>query len=212
MMFQYSVKTPWWLKMIFPQKLIWDLPVSVAPVVYITFDDGPHPAITPFVLELLAKYNAKATFFCVGNNVTKFPATYNQILIDGHATANHTYNHLNGWKTDDESYINNIEKAGEHIKSRLFRPPYGKIKRSQARRLWQLHPDWKVIMWDVLSADFDKNISPQQCLDNVIKNVKPGSIILFHDSEKALDRMSFSLPKVLEYCQSKGWKMETIPG
>ena len=211
-MVTYWVTTPFWLKKLFPKGLVWDMPVTEEPAVYITFDDGPHPTATPFVLEQLAKYDAKATFFCVGNNVTKFPGVYEQVLKAGHTTANHTYNHMNGRKTDTDTYLQNIEKAKEHIHSRLFRPPYGLIRGNQVRRLRRSDPNWKVIMWSVLSADFDRKLAPQKCLDNVLKNIKPGSIVLFHDSEKAWDRMNFALPRVLEYCHSRGWKMKAIPG
>lgn len=211
-MITYWVKTPFVLKKLFPKGLVWDMPVSDEPTVYITFDDGPHPTATPFVLEQLKKYNAKATFFCVGNNVTKYPEVYERMVSEGHTPANHTYNHMNGWKTDDTTYLQNIEQAGEHIKSKLFRPPYGLIRRSQARQLRQRHPDWKIIMWDVLSGDFDRELSPQKCLENVLKHIKPGSILLFHDSEKAWERMSYALPHVLEHCKRQGWKMDAIPG
>ena len=210
MMLKYRAKTPWWLKLIFPKKLVWEMPTGDEPAVYITFDDGPHPVATPFVLDLLDKYEAKATFFCVGNNVTKYPEVYSQVINKGHSPANHTFNHMNGWKTDDNTYLENIAKADEHIKSKLFRPPYGKMKRSQARKLKKKYADLRVIMWDVLSADFDKEITPMQCLNNVLQHIRPGSIVLFHDSEKAWDRMSYALPHVLEHCKQQGWKMKAI--
>lgn len=198
--------------MLFPKGLVWGMPADNDPTVYITFDDGPHPTITPFVLAQLEKYNAHATFFCVGNNVSKYPAVYNQLLENSHATGNHTFDHVNGWKTNDDLYLGNIEKAKEYINSRLFRPPYGKIKYSQARKMRISNTGWKICMWDVLSGDFDKNRSPQQCLDNVLTYIKPGSIVLFHDSEKAYERMSFALPLVLEHCGKQGWKMKALPG
>ncbi len=188
------------------------MPIDDDPAVYITFDDGPHPAATPFVLEQLEKYNALATFFCVGNNVTRYPEIYKQLLEKGHTTGNHTYNHLNGWRTDTDVYIKNIEKAKEQINSMLFRPPYGRIKISQFRKIRQNNPGWNICMWDILSGDFDKGITSQQCLDNVLANINPGSIIVFHDSEKAWERMSYALPYVLEYCQKQGWKMKALPG
>jgi peptidoglycan/xylan/chitin deacetylase (PgdA/CDA1 family) len=202
----------------FPPKLVWDMPANAhgnqsaaEPTVYITFDDGPHPTATPFALEQLERYNAKATFFCVGNNVDKCPDIYRQLLQKGHATGNHTFDHVNGWKTDDSVYLQNIEKAGKLIHSNAFRPPYGRIRRSQVKQMKRLNPNWNIYMWTVLSGDFDKNISPEKCLDNVLKNIKPGSIILFHDSQKAWDRMSYALPHVLEYCQKQNWKMKTLP-
>jgi peptidoglycan/xylan/chitin deacetylase (PgdA/CDA1 family) len=209
-MVTYWVKTPSWLKKVFPKKLIWDMPHDGAPTVYITFDDGPHPTATPFALEQLEQYNALATFFCVGNNVVKFPEVYEQVLRMGHTAANHTYNHMNGWKTDNNTYIANIAKAKEYIDSYLFRPPYGKIKPSQIRALAKNDARWKIIMWDVLSGDFDRQLSPEKCLKNVLDNIRPGSIILFHDSEKAWDRMSYALPRVLEYCKEKNWQMKAL--
>lgn len=201
------------MKCFFPSAMIWDIPLGKEkPSVYITFDDGPHPVITPFVLEQLRRYNAKATFFCVGNNVAKYPETYKMLLAEGHKPANHTYNHLNGWKTTNNHYLKNIEQAARHIDSLLFRPPYGRIKLSQCRKLHKLHPDWKVCMWDVLSGDFDTTISAEQCAQNVLTHIQPGSIVLFHDSEKAKGNMQYALPKVLQYCADKGWDMKVIPG
>lgn len=209
-MVTYWAKTPRWLKMIMPKGLVWEMPAKAAPAVYITFDDGPHPAATPFALEQLRLYGAKATFFCVGNNVAKFPTVYQQVLAGGHTTANHTYNHMNGWKTANNVYLTNVDKAAEYIESNLFRPPYGKVSYSQARAL-QAHPyNMNLIMWDVLSGDFDRQLSPEKCLHNVLRHIRPGSIVLFHDSEKAWDRMSYALPRVLEHCRQQGWAMEAI--
>jgi len=210
-MVSYWVKTPRWLKKLFPPEMIWDIPYESDPAVYLTFDDGPHPTATPFVLEQLEKYDAGATFFCVGNNVARYPDVYTRLQKSGHTTGNHTYNHINGWKTTNSHYLKNIEQAGKHIHSRLFRPPYGRIRLSQFRKLKRKDPRWKIYMWDVLSADFDRDITPQQCLDNVLSNIRPGSIVLFHDSEKAWERMNFALPHVLEYCRKQNWKMKALP-
>lgn len=209
-MVTYFTKTPRWLKKLFPKGLVWDMPADGEPTVYITFDDGPHPNATPFALQQLNKYHAKATFFCVGDNVTKYPAIYEQVVQQGHAIANHTFNHMNGWKTENDIYLQNINKAQKHINSNLFRPPYGLIKRSQARQLKRKYPEWKIVMWSVLSGDFDRDLSPEKCLENVLRHINPGSIVLFHDSEKAWDRMSYALPHVLAYCQEKGWKMKEL--
>ncbi|MBS1771742.1 MAG: polysaccharide deacetylase family protein [Bacteroidetes bacterium] len=207
----YLVKTPWWLRRVFYQHLTWKMPVKNKPAVYITFDDGPHPTITPFVLDELKKHNAKATFFCIGNNVSRYKSTYDTTIAEGHTTGNHTYNHLNGWFTKTEHYLKNIKQAAQHIEGHIFRPPYGKVKRSQANRLMLQKPAWRIYMWDVLSGDFDTEITPEQCLANVLENIEPGSIVVFHDSEKAWSRMSYALPKVLEYCSQQGWEMKALP-
>jgi peptidoglycan/xylan/chitin deacetylase (PgdA/CDA1 family) len=187
------------------------VPPTVEPTVYITFDDGPHPTATTFIMQQLEQYDAHATFFCLGKNALLYPEVYKQLIEKGHRVANHTHNHLNGWKTDDNTYVENIKTAAQYINSDLFRPPYGLIKRSQVRRIKQTYPSWKICMWNVLSADFDTTITPEKCLENVLKNIKPGSIVLFHDSDKAWPRMSYALPKVLEYCKKNNWQIKTLP-
>ena len=207
----YLIKTPWLLKKLYPA-YTWHLP-SVHKVLHLTFDDGPHQTATPFVLDQLKKYNAKATFFCIGKNVVSHPAIYERILEEGHAVGNHTYHHLNGWKTDDDIYISDIGKASQHINSRLYRPPYGKIKKSQSKKISQkasLHLPFSIIMWDVLSGDFDVKISPQKCSNNVIKNAESGSVIVFHDSTKAWSRMSYALPQVLHYFAELGFAFKPV--
>src|SRR6187551_2187086 len=156
-MHKYFIKTPWIAKKIF-SSYVWCLPAEDN-AVYLTFDDGPHPTITPWVLEQLKEYNAKATFFCIGNNVEKYPDVYQKILDEGHAVGNHTYHHLNGWKTDDKKYIEDVSLAARIIKSNLFRPPYGRIKNRQAKKINDALETSKgrIIMWDVLSADFDSS-------------------------------------------------------
>ena len=207
----YWVNTPNWFKRLYPSKMVWDFCHETTNSVYITFDDGPNPIATPFVLEQLEHYNAKATFFCVGNNVQKYQGIYNSILEQGHSTGNHTFDHLNGWKTESSQYVSNIEKAGKLIGSKLLRPPYGRIKYSQIRKLRKSNKGWKLVMWNLLSADFDNQISPENCLENVLNNIKPGAIVIFHDSQKAWDRMQYALPKVLAYCKEKDWQMKAIP-
>jgi peptidoglycan/xylan/chitin deacetylase (PgdA/CDA1 family) len=210
-MVSYWVKTPWWLKKLFPRELIWDMPLSDTPVLYLTFDDGPHPEATAFVLEQLEKHDAKASFFCIGKNVRDYSEVYEQILAKGHTTGNHTFDHLNGWKTDNKVYLQNIQKATRYVDTRIFRPPYGRIKISQARRLVEARQPWKIYMWDVLSGDFDMELTPEQCLDNVLENIVPGSIVVFHDSEKAWPRMSYVLPRLLDWCREKNWRLEALP-
>ena len=210
-MSSYWVKTPWWVKRFFSRELVWNIPQNGTPTVYITFDDGPHPVATPFVLAELAKHKAKATFFCVGQNVDDHPAIYEHMVSEGHTTGNHTQNHLNGWTTNNKTYLGNILLASKHISSPCFRPPYGRIKISQVRILHKKKPDWKIYMWDVLSGDFDAELTPEQCAQNVIENIEPGSIVVFHDSEKAWERMSYALPLVLEHCRKQNWKLEALP-
>lgn len=205
----YLVTTPWWLRAAY-KNLIWEIQDSDEPAVYLTFDDGPHHSITRFVLDVLKEHNANATFFCIGKNVEEHPLIYERILAEGHTTGNHTHNHLNGWKTLNQDYISNTNKASTYISSKLFRPPYGRIKQKQATLL-QNENGYKIYMWSVLSADFDRSISPEQCLKNVTKNIRPGSIVVFHDSEKAWDRMKYALPKVLEYCNKQHWKIKALP-
>ena len=176
--------------------------------VYLTFDDGPHPLATPFVLEQLAQYQAKATFFCIGKNVEDHTEIYQQVLDEGHKVGNHSHNHLNGWKTSTEKYIENIELAQPFIHSNLFRPPYGRIRKKQASGITKL--GYSIIMWDVLCGDFDVSISPEKCWNNILQNIEPGSIVVFHDSSKAWDRMRYALPLTLALCQQKGWKMDTL--
>ncbi len=202
----YLVKTPWWLRKIYSSALKWKIPAQENEI-FLTFDDGPHPTITPFVLDHLRRHNAKATFFCIGKNVQQYQAVFRQILEDGHRVGNHTHNHLNGWKTSDATYFENIILAKQYIDSNLFRPPYGRISRFQIQ---QLKPLFDIIMWDVLSGDFDVNLSPQKCLENVLSNTRPGSVIVFHDSEKAFPRLEYALPKALEFFAEKGFVMKGI--
>lgn len=172
--------------------------------IYITFDDGPHQEATPFVLDTLKKHNAKATFFCIGKNVVEHSAIFEKITADGHSIGNHTHNHLNGWKTSIKQYIQNTHKAKLQIPSLLFRPPYGRIRPLQANRIMQ--QGYQIIMWSLLSGDFDTNITPEMCWENVKSNVKPGDIIVFHDSTKAYPRMKYALVKLLELAEEKQWK------
>jgi peptidoglycan-N-acetylglucosamine deacetylase len=180
--------------------------------IYLTFDDGPHPDITPFVLNELKKYNAKGSFFCLGNNVALYPQTYQQIIDEGHAVGNHTHNHPNGWEVSTEEYVQDISKAAEYIQSNLFRPPYGRIKKEQAKKVKKAmnNEQTKIIMWDVLSADFDTEFSPQQCLNNVLKNSGNGSIVVFHDSEKAFRNLEYSFPRALKQFADEGYEFKKI--
>lgn len=213
----YLVKTPWWLRKLYP-RCTWKIPVKQQEkVLYLTFDDGPHPEATPFVLDTLKQWNAKATFFCIGKNVVQHPDLYRRILDEGHRTGNHTFNHLNGWKTPDPKYISNILETAKYVDADLFRPPYGRITQFQSRVLTgtdtykHVGRKFRVIMWDVLSADFDKRITAERCAFNVTTNATSGSIVVFHDSEKAFPRMREALPKVLHYFSQQRFRFETIP-
>lgn len=206
----YLITVPWLLRKLYSSNYIWEM-LPDAKKLYLTFDDGPHPVVTPFVLDELRKYNAKATFFCIGKNVAAHPEIYKQIIEEGHAVGNHTYNHLNGHNTTDKLYFNDIAQAAKLIDSTLFRPPYGRITRFQAKQLVE-RAQFKIIMWSVLSADFDIRISPERCFKNVVKNVKPGSIIVFHDSEKAYNAVRYTLPKVLEKLSGEGYTFDKIVG
>ena len=199
----YLIKTPWLLKKLYPQ-LIWNKSKPNR-CIYLTFDDGPIPIVTTHILNILKQYNAKATFFCIGDNVAKHPDIFKQVTDDGHAIGNHTYNHLKGWKTDNKIYLDNFLKADKVLDVPLFRPPYGRIKKQQIRDLQAARPDIKIIMWDVLSGDFDINLSPEACLTNVLKHTEAGSIIVFHDSLKAYDRVKYALPRALEVWSKAGY-------
>lgn len=206
----YFVKTPWWLKKIYPNRL-WHIDTKEK-IIYLSFDDGPHPVATPFVLDQLKKYNAKASFFCIGKNVLDHPAIYQRILDEGHQTCNHTQHHVNGWTTNNQRYLADVAEAAKHIASGLFRPPYGRMKRAQARGISQAlaNKKAKIVMWDLLSGDFDETISKEKCLANVIRNARAGSIIVFHDSQKALTRLEYALPGTLAFFQKEGYEFKSI--
>ncbi|NCI48988.1 polysaccharide deacetylase family protein [Sediminibacterium roseum] len=199
----YLVKTPWWLRALYPS-LVWR-GNGDGKTIYLSFDDGPHETATPFVLDQLKQYNAKASFFCIGKNVSAHPALYQRILDEGHSVGNHTHNHLNGWKVKDEVYLDDIRQASTLVKSGLFRPPYGRIKRAQVKKLRQQQPGVKIIMWDVLSGDFDVDLTGEACLGYVLYHTRPGSIIVFHDSAKAFPRLQYTLPRMLEHFSNEGY-------
>ena len=223
----YLIKTPILLKFIF-RNWVWRLP-SKEKLLYLTFDDGPTPEITEWTLNELKKYEAKATFFCIGKNIPQHPAIFQKILDENHAVGNHTNNHLNGWKTKTDVYLQNIAEAEKHFEEKavtlslstllktssveggnhkLFRPPYGRLTLSQSKKIRKM--GYKIIMWDVLSADFDPKVSYEKCLENVIRNIENGSIIVFHDSIKTSDKLKFVLPKVLEYYSYRGFEFHPL--
>lgn len=207
----YIVTAPWWMRTLFPG-CTWDIKTDEK-IIYLTFDDGPHPVITPFVLNELKQYDAKATFFCIGDNVRKFPDTYNMVIKEGHSVGNHTMHHLNGWNCTNGQYLNDINEAKTVIHSDLFRPPYGRITKSQLKILAEKkrHPvisgsKYKVIMWSVLAGDWDAGITPEKCFERVKQKIYPGCIVVFHDSEKANERMRYALPKLLSYFSGQGYR------
>jgi peptidoglycan/xylan/chitin deacetylase (PgdA/CDA1 family) len=211
----YFVKTPSLLKFLF-KNWIWSFSAKKKEL-YLTFDDGPTPEITSWVLNELYKFEAKGTFFCLGKNIAAYPKIYQKIIANNHAVGNHTFNHLNGFEIDTKTYLEDVVEFETLVNNhpeltannpKLFRPPYGKMKLSQAKEIRK--KGYKIIMWDVLSADFDTTISVEKCLENVIRNTSKGSIIVFHDSLKAKEKLQYVLPKVLEYYTKKGYKFKTI--
>jgi peptidoglycan/xylan/chitin deacetylase (PgdA/CDA1 family) len=206
------IKTHWVIKKLF-SNYIWDIPNNENKI-YLTFDDGPTPEITNWTLNQLDHYQAKATFFCIGDNLRKYPEIYQEIIKKGHAVGNHTFNHLMGWKTKTADYIENAKLFESELNKisittcNLFRPPYGKIKPSQSKIL--RNEGYKIIMWDVLSADYDQSISPEECLENVIQNCNSGSIIVFHDSIKGFKNLEYVLPRTLEFIKEKGFICEVL--
>jgi peptidoglycan/xylan/chitin deacetylase (PgdA/CDA1 family) len=215
-------KIPRIVKRLFPN-YIWRMPQEEK-VIYLTFDDGPTPTITNWTLDVLKQFNAKATFFCIGDNVKNHPDIFDNILSNGHAIGNHTYNHPRGWNSSTKSYINNVKQAQEIIdvqlqksgsskiqssNQKLFRPPYGQLTTKQGRELIDL--GYQIIMWHVLAIDWKSSIKKETCLNNVINNAESGSVIVFHDSEKASKNMMHALPKTLEYFKNKGFTFKSLP-
>jgi peptidoglycan-N-acetylglucosamine deacetylase len=206
-MMVYPIRTPWVLMQLY-RDCIWEMP-SDGNKVYLSFDDGPHPVATTFVLDLLKAHNAKGNFFCIGNNVIRYPEVYRRIIDEGHVTGNHTQHHKNGWRTGNEDYLNDIRQAQQYIHSDLFRPPYGRVRFGQLKKI-KTELGLKPVMWSLLSGDFDPDLSGAECAENILKNVRPGDIIVFHDSEKAFERLRYALPLVLESIRERGWVTEKL--
>lgn len=215
------IKTPRIAKKVFPN-YVWDIPTDKK-VIYLTFDDGPTPEVTNWTLAILKQYEAKATFFCIGNNIEKHPDIFQNIIQEGHGIGNHTHNHVKGWKAKTCAYLENVKRCenvldtqvhqtetvnGHSLTTNLFRPPYGQITPKQGKKL--IESSYRIIMWDVLSFDWDKRISPGTCLKNVISKATEGSIIVFHDSVKASKNMQYALPKVLDYFSKKGFVFKSL--
>lgn len=222
---RYLVQTPKLVQWLFPQR-VWAFSRSTN-AIYLTFDDGPIPEVTPWVLQQLKKYDVKATFFCIGDNVRKYPEIFRAILADGHAIGNHTHTHLKGSRISVKTYLADVERcrnemrkhvqhdgviniSDEHdfIEKKLFRPPYGKMTSRQAKALRD--KGFRIVMWDILSADFDTEITQEKCLQNVIQYIKSGSVVVFHDSLKAEKNLRYVLPKVLDFVVANGYSLETI--
>ncbi len=201
----YLAKTPDLLKPLY-KDLLWHVDTTRKEL-FLTFDDGPIPEVTPWVLQMLRAYNAKATFFCIGKNLVKHKLIHKMILKEGHSLGNHTYDHLNGWRTSNRKYFRNVLKCQEVTNTDLFRPPYGKLRRDQASVLLSR---FRIVMWDVLSGDFDLKASRPKCVKNVVDNAGRGAIIVFHDSIKARERMQYALPRVLEYFSSLGYAFRSL--
>lgn len=199
---------PFLYRLLFPRSR-WRIKVPLHKTVYLTFDDGPIPEVTPWVLNLLDRYNVKATFFCVGDNVRKYPEVYQQLLDRGHKTGNHTFNHIQGWNNKTSFLLDNTAKAAELIGSSLFRPPHGHMRAPQNRALRKA--DYHVVMWDVVTRDYSRYMSPEQVLQNVKKYTRDGSIIVFHDSLKAEKNMKYALPLAIEWLLAQGYSFELIP-
>jgi peptidoglycan-N-acetylglucosamine deacetylase len=208
----YLHKTPFILKKLYPS-LIWNNS-RLEKKIYLTFDDGPIPEVTDFVLETLGEFGAMGTFFCVGDNIRKHPEVFQRVVTADHSVGNHTFNHLNGFKNSNENYFSNIQECDSYInnaenKSNLFRPPYGRIRNSQIQ---VLKKNYKIIMWDVLSGDFDKSLAPDKCLKETIRCTKPGSIVVFHDSVKTYDTIKYVLPRYLYHFRSLGFSFKRLVG
>lgn len=199
------MRVPAIVKAYYPD-LIWRIPTSQKEI-YLTFDDGPTPFVTKWVLDQLRLYNAKATFFCLGKNVKEHPVIYKNILKEGHAVGNHTFDHKNGWKSNNFEYIRNVLKGSVWIRSDLFRPPYGRIKKAQIKKL---KDRFRIVMWDVLSEDYNSSISSEKCFHTVRNQSRNGSIVVFHDSRKAQKNLKKILPEVLAYFSERGYLFKAI--
>lgn len=198
-------KAPFWLPWVYPS-LTWHKDRSEK-CLFLTFDDGPVPDVTEEIIFILKKYGIRATFFCVGENIQRHPQLFEELKVEGHRIGNHSYNHLNGWATSDEAYLQNVEQCEALTQTKLFRPPYSKIRRSQIRAL---KDQYEIIMWDVVSRDYDPQVSPEQCLKNTLKHTGNGSIIVFHDHVKAWNNVRYALPRAVEQWLSEGYRFEVL--
>ncbi len=201
----HFVRSTWWMKAFFPS-LTWEKPNSEK-AIYLTFDDGPHPEITPWVMNQLEEVNAQASFFVIGENVERYPDTFQKLVQSKHSVGNHSYKHLSGWQNSKQAYLEDVNRCGNLYPFKLFRPPYGKIRWSQAKAL---NKRYEIIMWDRITYDFDETISPEQCFKNAVEDISSGSIIVFHDSEKAEKNLRATLPPVLQHLKKQGFELKAL--
>ncbi len=199
-------KVPLFFRRLFRKAGLWEVSTQTK-TIYLTFDDGPIPEVTPLVLEILKQYDAKATFFCVGENISKHPDTLKQVLDAGHKIGNHTYNHLRGWEVSQNDYWSNILQSEQYQKTEFFRPPYGRITSKQLRII---RKHFKIVFWSVLTYDYSKYLDVKSALPKIIKATHPGSIVLFHDSKKAKENVLYLLPRFIEYFLAQGYTFETL--
>ncbi|MEI6888852.1 MAG: polysaccharide deacetylase family protein [Bacteroidales bacterium] len=197
----YAVTPPWFYRVFSPQYLLCQVP-TVEKVAWLTFDDGPVPEATPEVLQILSKYKVKATFFCVGDNVRKYRQIFDDVIAEGHAVGNHTYSHISGWKASPGAYYNNVMHCRDYFESKLFRPPHGRFTPGQ---YFLLRNDFRWVLWSALTMDYHHSVSPEQCLRNAVDNLKPGAVIVFHDSIKAREKLLYALPRFIEYAFEQGY-------
>jgi len=199
------VRPPLLLQKIYPGAL-WRMN-SKEKKIYLTFDDGPVPGVTPAALSILKEFNIKATFFCVGENVQKHPEIFQQLISDGHSIGNHTFHHVDGWNTPTRAYLREVQHCAEFVSTKLFRPPYGRMRPPQRKAIQR---KYKIVLWDVLTYDFDKDLSGEDCLQLALKNSREGSVVVFHDSEKAKERMLYALPKYVEEMKKRGFEFGVL--
>lgn len=204
----YLVKLPRWSQHFYAHRLFqYD---TNEKVLYLTFDDGPNKSTTPFILEALERFNAKGSFFCIGKNVEQEAALFEEIKQAGHLVGNHTMHHLNGWQENTHTYVHDVMHAEKLIDSNFFRPPYGRLRKKQEKILLQKRPSLQIVMWSVLSGDFDTKITGEQCWSNILKHTGEGDIVVFHDSNKARERLQYALPKTLEHFSQLGYRFDVL--
>lgn len=198
-------KIPSWLR-VYNRDICWKVSDTERNI-YLTFDDGPHPIVTPYILDLLNEYDIKASFFCIGNQVEKYLDIYNRIIKEGHTVGNHSYSHRSGWKLPVDEYVSDILKASEFIKSKLFRPPYGRITPAQFK---VLKNQYRIVMWDILSKDYDIDINDELVIKNATSGLSEGSIIVMHDNDKTADRMGYILPAIISRLKEDNWTFKPL--